>query len=381
MFYKAHRLAALLLLVPAALMFSHQPMAEEIQRWAYNMTEGVTPVSREVYALHMQMFWWCVAIATVVFGIMLYSMIMHRKSRGVKPANFHESTALEITWTVIPMLILILMAIPATKTLIKIYDTSEAEIDILITGNQWNWRYEYLDEDVAFISRLSTPRAQIEGRAAQSANYLLEVDEPLVIPTETKVRFLLTASDVIHSWWVPEFGWKQDAIPGFINENWTYVEEPGIYRGMCAELCGRDHGFMPIVVHAVPRDEYNQWLAAKREEQAAIRALTEQTFTFEELYDRGGQVYGRACVACHGAGGEGIAGVFPSLHGGVSVGPMESQIDILVNGVRGTSMPAFGDQLSEVDIAAVITYVRNAWGNNMGDMAQPIDVYNFKQGN
>lgn len=367
------------LLAPAVLMLSHQTMAEEVGRWNFNMVEGVTPISREVYSLHMLMFWWCVVIAVVVFSIMFYSMIVHRKSRGVKASNFHESTALEIFWTAIPLIILISMAFPATKSLIKLYDTSESELDVVITGYQWRWRYEYHGHEVSFFSNMSTPREQIEGLEPRGPHYLREVDEPLVIPVDTKVRFLITAADVIHSWWVPSFGIKTDSIPGFIHEAWAIVDTPGTYRGQCAELCGRDHGFMPIVVEALPKDEFQKWLTQKRADLAAVREMTEKTFDFEELYARGQQVYTQWCVACHRADGAGTPGIFPALVGGVTVGPIEGHMDIVVHGVRGTAMQAFGDQLSEVDIAAVITYERNAWGNNMGDMVQPIDIYNFKQ--
>lgn len=380
MYKRAHRLFAWLL-APALLMTSYQAMAEEVERWKYNMTEGVTEVSREIQGLHMEMFWWCVAIGVVVFSIMFYSMIMHRKSRGVKPANFHESTSLEILWTAIPLVILVIMAIPATSSLIKIYDATESDVDILVTGSQWRWRYDYVEEDVSFFSNMSTPRDEIEGRLPKGPHYLLEVDEPMVIPVNKKVRFLITASDVIHAWWVPDFGVKKDAIPGFINESWAIIEEPGIYRGQCAELCGRDHAFMPIVVEAKTQEDYDAWLAQKQREAEEVRALTDQEFTFDELYERGEEVYGRWCASCHQGDGTGVQGAFPGLIGGVSTGPMEGHIDMVVNGVRGTAMQAFGDQLSEVDIAAVVTYERNAWGNNMGDLAQPIDVYNFKQGN
>jgi len=370
------------LMAPVVLLCSYPALAEEGERLKFNMPEGVTPVSREIQGLHMEMFWWCVAIGVVVFGVMFYSMIMHRKSRGVKPANFHESTGLEILWTAIPLVILVLMAIPATQSLIKLYDASEADVDVLITGYQWRWKYDYVEDDVSFFSNLSTPRDEIEGFAPQNPNYLLEVDEPLVVPVDQKIRFLITASDVIHAWWVPELGVKKDAIPGFINESWTIIEEPGIYRGQCAELCGKDHGFMPIVVEAKPQDEYRQWLADKKQAAEQLQAMTEQTFSFDELYERGERVYGQWCAACHQANGEGVSGVFPGLkEGSMAVGPIEDHIDVIVNGVQGTAMQAFGEQLSEVDIAAVVTYERNAWGNNMGDHAQPIDVYNHKQGN
>jgi cytochrome c oxidase subunit 2 len=369
------------LLAPALMVSSYQSMAEEVERWRFNMPEGVTSVSQNVYGLHMQMFWWCVGIGVVVFGVMFFSMIFHRKSRGVKPAHFHESTALELLWTVIPVVILVLMAWPATTSLIKLYDSSDADMDVLITGYQWRWKYDYLGEDVSFFSNLSTPREQIEGLAPKGPHYLLETDEHLVVPVNKKIRFLITANDVIHAWWVPALGVKKDAIPGFIKETWTRIEEPGIYRGQCAELCGKDHGFMPIVVEAVSEEDYRAWIENKKAEAAAIRELTSKTFSFDELYARGEEVYNRSCAACHQANGEGVPGVFPSLKGvGVSVGPIDNHIDVVVNGVRGTAMQAFGAQLSEVDVAAVVTYERNAWGNNMGDMTQPIDIYNHKQG-
>ncbi len=353
--------------------------AEQVERWGVNMTQGVTPVSRDIYGLHMDIFWWCVGIGVVVFGVMFYTMIVHRKANGAKAANFHESTALEILWTIVPFAILIIMAVPATKTLVDIYDSEEADLDILITGYQWKWKYEYLQQDVSFFSNLSTPQDQIRNLAPKGANYLLEVDEPLVIPVQKKVRFLITAADVIHAWWVPDLAVKRDAIPGFVNDSWTYVEEPGIYRGQCAELCGKDHGFMPIVVKAVPQDEYEQWLTAKREAAAKLKALTEKTFSFDELYAQGEQVYGKNCAACHGSAGEG--GVGPAIAGSkVATASAAEHLDVVLNGVPGSAMQAFAEQLSEVDAAAVVTYQRNAFGNNMGDQIQPIDVLKAKQG-
>lgn len=364
----------------AVLMSSHQLLADEVERWGVNMTQGVTPVSRDVYGLHMDIFWWCVGIGVVVFGVMFYTMIAHRKSQGAKAENFHESTTLEIIWTVIPFLILIVMAIPATNSLIKLYDTSEAELDILVTGYQWKWKYDYVGQDVSFFSNLSTSQDEIYNRAPKNPNYLLEVDEALVIPIKKKVRFLITANDVIHAWWVPELAVKKDAIPGFINESWTYVDEPGVYRGQCAELCGKDHGFMPIVVKALPQEEYDQWLLAKREEAAKLKALTEQTFSFEELYSKGEERYAVSCAACHGPNGEG--GVGPAIQdSGVATGPLADHMSMVINGsAANPMMAAYGPQLSEVDIAAVITYQRNAFGNEMGDSVQPIDVLKFKQG-
>lgn len=381
MLKKAHGLSPWLL-APAMLVGSYQALAEEVERWKYNMPVGVTPVSQDIQGLHMEMFWWCVGIGVVVFAIMLFSMIFHRKSRGVKPAHFHESTGLEIVWTAIPVLILILMAWPATKSLVRLYDTTEADMDVIITGFQWRWKYEYVGEDLSFFSSLSTPQDQINGLAPKDPHYLLEVDEPLVVPINQKIRFLITANDVIHAWWVPALGVKKDAIPGFIKESWALIKEPGIYRGQCAELCGKDHGFMPIVVEAKSEEDYRAWLEEKKAAAAALRELTAKTFTFDELYERGEAVYNKSCAACHGAAGEGIAGAFPALKGSaIAQGAIDKHIDVVVNGVPGTAMQAFGEQLSEVDIAAVVTYERNAWGNNMGDMTQPVDIYNHKQGN
>lgn len=355
--------------------------SEDAERSTINMPIGVTPISRDVYGLHMDIFWWCVAIGVVVFGVMIYSMIVHRKANGAKAANFHDSTALEITWTVIPFVILIIMAYPATKSLIKLYDTSESEVDIVVTGYQWYWGYEYLDQGVSFFSRLSTPQEQINNEAPKGPNYLLEVDEPLIIPTNKKVRFLVTANDVIHAWWVPDLAVKRDAIPGYINESWAYVEEPGVYRGVCAELCGKDHGFMPIVVEAVPETEYTAWLTDRREQAEKIKALANQTFTMDELMARGEEVYAKACLACHGANGEG--GVGPAITASpVAIGDKQAHLDMVVNGSRvNPAMAAFRDTLSEVDTAAVITFQRNGFGNSVGDMVQPIDILKFKQNN
>ncbi|MCP5169495.1 MAG: cytochrome c oxidase subunit II [Hahellaceae bacterium] len=337
-----------------------------------NMTPGVTDVSQSVYSLHMTIFWICVVIALVVFGVMFWSIIYHRKSKGAQPHPFHESTLVEIAWTIIPLLILVVMAIPATATLVKMYDTSDADVDIKITGYQWKWRYEYLNQNVSFFSNLSTPDDQIQGKAVKGEHYLLEVDEPLVVPVGKKIRFLLTANDVIHSWWVPALAVKKDAIPGFINEAWTRINEPGIYRGQCAELCGQNHGFMPIVVQAVTPDAYQQWLAERQQKAVQESALKDKTWTRDELMARGEQVYGTNCAACHQPSGEGIPPVFPALKGSsVALGPIENHIHTVLFGKSGTAMQAFGTQLSEVDLAAVITWERNAWGNSTGDAVTP----------
>ncbi|WP_445356420.1 cytochrome c oxidase subunit II [Microbulbifer sp. ANSA002] len=372
------RLFALL----AASLSVQSVLAEEqaVERWGVNMPKGVTEVAQTTYELHMLIFWICVAIGALVFGVMFYSMWRHRKSKGYKAAQFHESTAVELVWTIIPTVILILMAIPATKTLYEIYDTDKADLDIMITGYQWKWKYDYIGSDVTFFSNLSTPRSQINNEQTKSPNYLLEVDEPLVVPIKKKIRFLITANDVIHAWWVPDLAVKKDAIPGFINESWTRIEEPGIYRGQCAELCGKDHGFMPIVVKAVPQEEYNAWLDGRVASAVKMRELTGKTFTFDELFAQGEKVYNSMCAACHQPNGKGVPGVFPAIAGSkIATGPLNTHLDIVIDGSQvNPAMQAFGEQLSEVDIAAVITYQRNAFGNEMGDTVQPVDILNFK---
>lgn len=346
--------------------------------WTLNMRPGVTGISHEIFSLHMTILWVCVAIGVVVFGVMFWSILAHRKSQGHKPANFHENTVVEIIWTIIPFVILVAMAIPATATLITMYDTRDADLDIRVTGYQWKWQYEYLDEDVGFFSNLATPRDQIENRQAKGEHYLLEVDNPLVVPVGRKVRLLLTANDVIHSWWVPEFGVKKDAIPGFINEAWFQVEQPGTYRGQCTELCGKDHGFMPVVVEAVPEEEFTLWLAQQKAAAEKERELTSKEWTLDELLARGEVAYQTACAACHQADGSGVPPAFPPLRGSpVATGDVMAHMDIVINGKPGTAMQAFGNQLSEVDLAAVITYERNAWGNNTGDMVTPQQVVAF----
>ncbi|HBM08327.1 cytochrome B559 subunit alpha [Pseudomonas sp. 10B238] len=348
--------------------------------WDLNMRSGATDVSRSVFDLHMTIFWICVIIGVLVFAVMFWSMFAHRRSKRLQSAHFHENTKVEVLWTIIPLLILVAMAVPATRTLIHIYDSSESDVDIQITGYQWKWHYKYLGEDVEFFSNLTTPREQINNLAPKGEHYLLEVDEPLVIPVGAKVRFLITAADVIHSWWVPDLAVKKDAIPGFINESWTRVDQPGIYRGQCTELCGKDHGFMPVVVEVKSQEDYATWLGEKKAEAAKLAELTSKEWTLEELTARGEKVYQTNCAACHQASGEGLPPMFPALKGSpIATGDAENHISIVVKGSPGTSMPAFGPQLSEVDIAAVVTYERNAWGNDTGDMVTPKDVLVFKQ--
>ena len=381
MCFEAKRLLKLAL-GPVLMLMSVAATAAGGEVSSVNMPQGVTEVGEKIYDLHMIILWICTIIGVGVFGVMFYSIIYHRKSRGVEPANFHESTKVEILWTVVPFFILIAMAVPSTTTLLEIYDTDDAELDILVTGYQWKWKYEYLDdtgENVSFFSNLRTPQSEIYNSEPKGEHYLLEVDEPMVIPVDTKVRFLITGNDVIHSWWVPQLAVKRDAIPGFINETWTKADTVGVYRGQCAELCGEKHGFMPIVVNVVSQEEYDEWLGAKQIEAAEIKELMAQTFAMDELMERGEAVYARSCLACHGANGEG--GVGNAIKGSVvATGELATHLDVGINGVPGTAMQAFGGQLNDVDMAAVITYQRNAFGNNMGDLVQPIDVYNHKKG-
>ncbi len=345
----------------------------------YNMPEGVTDISQSVYSLHMTIFWVCVAIAVVVFGVMFWSIIHHRKSKGAKAAHFHENTVVEIIWTLIPMVILVAMAIPATATLIEMYDTSDADLDVQITGYQWKWHYKYLGEDLEFFSVLTTPREQINNQEEKGEHYLLEVDNPLVIPTGKKVRFLLTSNDVIHSWWVPQLAVKKDTIPGFINESWTRIDEPGIFRGQCAELCGKDHGFMPIVVEAKSPEDFQKWLAQKHAEKLekakAVAVASARAWSHEELMAEGEKVYARTCAVCHQPSGAGMPPLFPSLiNSPIITGDVSAHIDIVLHGKPGSAMQAFGNQLSPAEIAAVVTYERNAWGNDSGDTVTPSDV-------
>ena len=367
----------------ALLMLSLYP-SEVFSDWdALNMREGVTQVSRDVFELHMLIFYICVAIGAVVFSVMFYSLFRYTKKRNPNPSTFHESTKLEVAWTVVPFLILIAMAVPASKTLTEIYDDEEGEINIQVVGYQWKWEYKYLEDDINFFSNLSTDQDEIYNLVPKGENYLLEVDEPLIIPVDTRVRFLITANDVIHSWWVPDFAIKQDAIPGFINTAWTRAEETGIYRGNCTELCGKNHGFMPVVVKVVEKDEYNDWVLAKKEEAIKLAELTEKEWSLAELTERGEGVYQKNCVACHQMNGEGLPPIFPALAGSdIVMFDKDRNVEILMEGVQGAAMQSFANQLSEVDMAAVITYTRQAWGNaenGDGEYVVPSDIVEYKK--
>ncbi|MDH5180718.1 MAG: cytochrome c oxidase subunit II [Gammaproteobacteria bacterium] len=360
--------AGLVMLLPATVFADYK----------LNMTPSVTAVGQDIYNLHMIILWIVTIVGILVFGVIIYSLINHRKSKGVTPATFHESATVEFVWTVIPFIILVIIAVPATKTLLAIEDTSKSDITIKATGWQWKWEYEYLDSGVRFFSNLD--KASNEARQVKSGkdprkveNYLLDVDNPIVVPVNKKVRILTTSNDVIHAWWVPELAVKRDAIPGFINESWFKAEKTGTYRGQCAELCGKDHGFMPIVVNVVSDSEYSDWLAKQKKAAADADAGAGKTWSKADLMARGKEVYEKNCQACHMANGEG-GGPFPALKGSkvATTGPVAAHIDLVLKG-KGM-MPPFGTQLNAVDTAAVVTFERNAFGNNTGDVVQPSQV-------
>jgi len=356
--------------------FAHAQSAADRESM-YNLREPVTEIARQIYDLHTLTLVICLAIFVAVFGVMFYSIFAHRKSKGAKPASFHESVKVEIAWTVVPFLIVIGMALPATKTVVAMKDTSNADVTIKATGYQWKWGYDYLDgegQGISFLSTLTTPRAQIaehNGKGeAKGENYLVEVDNVLVVPVNKKVRIVTTANDVIHAWMIPEFGVKQDAIPGFVRDTWFKAEKVGTYRGQCAELCGKDHAYMPIVVEVKSEEDYTKWVQAKLVEMKAKQDDPSKEWTKEDLVARGEKVFNANCAACHQANGQGVPGAFPALVAVPSVvGPQSGRIGILLKG-KNAGMPAW-KQLSDVEIAAVITYTRNAWAN-AGTGADPV---------
>lgn len=337
----------------------------------YDLQPPVTPIAQQMYDLNVYIFWICVVIFCAVFGVMFYSIFRHRKSIGHKAAQFHENTTVEIVWTVIPFLILLVMAYPATKTILAMKDTTAPDMTVKVTGYQWKWNYDYLQEGFAFYSNLATPLAQIENRAPKGEHYLLEVDKPMVVPVGAKVRVIITAGDVIHSWSVPAFGVKQDAIPGFVRDSWFKAEKVGTYRGQCSELCGKEHGFMPVVVEVKSKDDYATWVADRKKETAAAAEEPGKVWTEADLAAKGHTIFDANCAACHQASGKGVPGAFPALDGSKVVnGPADAQIALVLNGKPGTAMPPW-KQLSNTDLAAVITYTRNAWGNHTGEAIQP----------
>ena len=355
--------------------------------WEVNLPVGVTSQSQAIFDLHMLTFWVCVAIAVIVYGVMGYSLIAYRRrSSKDQPAKFAHNLFLEWTWTIGAALILVVLAVPATKTLIDIYDTSPGEINIKVVGYQWKWGYEYLEEGFSLISNTSTPQDEIAGRVPKGEFYLLEVDKPIYVPINTTIRFLITARDVLHAFWLPELGIKQDAIPGYFNAAKAYISEPGVYRGVCAELCGLNHGFMPIVLVAVEQAEYQQWVAERKKEFMQREEAAGRSWQKDELLARGQQVYLQQCSVCHQANGAGIAGAFPTLVGSpIVLNQREAQINTVLRGVQGTAMQSFAQLLSPADLAAVLTYTRASWGNAeqvQGDLViQPVEILNLMEGN
>lgn len=349
-----------------------------------NLRAPASEIAGQIYDLHMLIVYICLGIFVVVFGIMFYSLYKHRKSVGHQAVQFHEHHTLEIIWTIIPALILLAIAFPATKTIFAMKDTSAADMTVKVTGLQWKWEYDYLGKDVKFISNLSTTQDQIDNKAEKDENYLLEVDNPMVVPVGKKIRVVLTANDVIHSWSMPSFGVKQDAIPGFIKETWFRVDKEGTYRGQCSELCGKAHGFMPIVVEAVSEEKYNTWIEAKKAEAAAGAAGADKEWTKEDLLAKGKTVYEKNCAVCHQANGAGLPPAFPAMTGSkIALGAIfgadgkylpDSHLDRLLNG-KGV-MPAWKALLNDVDMAAVITYERQALGNaaTVDPVLQPSQV-------
>lgn len=346
-----------------------------------NLTRGVSPVSHDVYELHMTIFYICVVIGLIVFGAMFYSIFHHRKSRGAKAKEFHSHPVLEIAWTIVPVIILILMAIPATRVLLNMNSDEKEEVTIKVTGYQWKWRYEYMEDGISFFSNLSTPVAQMQNLEPKGPHYLREVDHPLVLPVHKKIRFLITSNDVNHSWWVPDLAVKRDAVAGFINEGWTKIDKPGIYRGQCAELCGVNHAYMPIVVIAMSEQGYKDWIAKQKGGATAAEMESSRLWTKDELMQRGEKVYGTICAACHQPNGQGLPPTFPALKGSkIATGPVQDHINIVFNGKTGTAMQAFKSQLSDADIAGVITYERHAFGNNADPIVQPVHIKALREG-
>jgi cytochrome c oxidase subunit II len=345
----------------------------------YNLQPPVTPVATHIFDLHTFIIWICVAIFVAVFSVMFYSIFAHRRSKGHQAAQFHENTMVEVIWTVIPFLILAFMAFPATRTVLAMKDTTAPDLTVKVTGSQWKWSYDYLDDGFGFYSNLKTPLAQIEDREPKGEHYLLEVDQPLVVPVNKKVRLLITSADVIHAWFLPAAGVQQDAIPGFVRDDWMRFDKPGIYRGQCAKICGKEHGFMPIVVDVLSADDYAKWRDEHKKMASAAADDPSKVWDQKELIARGEKVFGANCAACHQANGKGVPGAFPALDGSkVVTGPKDAQIKTVLDGVvkngQPTAMVAWKNTLSDIDIAAVITYTRNSWSNHTGEAIQPSEV-------
>ncbi|MEQ5840823.1 cytochrome c oxidase subunit II [Paraburkholderia acidicola] len=368
-----------LLFAGAALAVGDSPGGPRVNE--INFQAPATKIAEELYSLHTFMLILCTVIFVAVFGVMFYSMFAHRKSKGHKAANFHESTTVEIIWTIVPFVIVVLMALPATKTVVAMKDTTNADLTVKVTGYQWKWGYDYVKgpgEGINFLSTLSTPRSETDGTAPISDTYLQEVDHPLVVPVDKKIRIITTANDVVHSWYVPAFGVKQDAIPGFVRDTWFKADKTGTFRGFCTELCGKEHAFMPVVVEVLSADDYAKWVDDQKKLMAAAADDPNKTYTLAELLDRGGKVYTANCAVCHQPNGKG-AGAFPALDGSkIANGPIAEHVSIVLHG-KG-AMPVWGNTLNDVEIASVITYERNSWGNHTGDILQPKQVADARNG-
>ncbi|WP_445352070.1 cytochrome c oxidase subunit II [Massilia scottii] len=385
----AKRLQALMfgLAISASIPALAAPVEGRPVDYQLNLQMPVTKIASEINDLHTWMMIVCMVIFVAVFGVMFYSVFKHRRSLGHKPATFHESTAVEIAWTVVPFLIVIVMALPATKTVVAMKDTSNADITIKATGMQWKWGYDYLKgegEGISFLSSLSTPRSQVgspgvEPTEARGVNYLMEVDNEIYVPVNKKIRIVLTANDVIHAWMIPAFGVKQDAIPGFVRDTWFKAEQIGVYRGQCAELCGKEHAFMPIVVNVVSDADYTKWVEGEKKKMAALADDPSKVWTIDELKVKGEKVYTTNCVVCHQANGKGVPNAFAALDASpIVLGAKAEQINVLLHGQKSgkypTEMPGW-KQLSDSDIAAVITYTRNNWSNKATEnIVQPAEV-------
>ena len=370
---KGRGVAARLFLAAALLLSWTAALAQNSPPATLWFQDPVTEVAHRQIDLHNYILLVCVVIFIGVFGVMFYSIFKHRKSIGHQAAQFHENTLVEVIWTVIPFLILLFMAYPATRTILLFKDTTAPELTVKVTGYQWKWGYDYLQDGFGYYSSLTTPLAQIDNREPKGQNYLLEVDNPLVVPVDTKVRVLITADDVLHAWWVPAFGVKQDAIPGFVRDTWFRAEKEGIYRGQCAELCGKEHGFMPVVVEVKSKEAYATWIADQKKKASAAVDDPAKQWAMNDLMARGQQVYMANCAACHQPTGQGVPNAFPALAGSkVVLGPKEAQILLVLHGKPNTAMASF-KQLSDTELAAVVTYTRNSWGNASGE-AQPAEV-------
>ena len=369
-------------LLPALLITALASGAARADR-EWNFPPPVTPIAHEIFELHAIIFWICVVIFFVVFGAMGYSIYAHRKSKGHVAEQFHENTTVEIIWTVIPFIILVLMAWPATKTVLAMKDASAADLTVKITGSQWKWNYDYMNDGFGYFSELATPFAQIENREKKNEHYLLEVDRPLVVPVNKKIRLLITSSDVIHAWYLPAAGVQQDAIPGFVRDDWMKFDTTGTYRGQCAKICGKEHGYMPIVVEVKSEQDYAAWVGDQKKKLASASDDVNKTWDIKDLTARGEKVYTANCAACHQPTGKGLPPAFPALDGSkVATGPKLAHISTVLNGVtrdgKPTAMVAWKGTLSDVDIASVVTYERNSWGNHTGEAIQPAEVASAK---